>query len=267
MKITRPSRRAGTAGFSLIELMISSTIVLLITSLAIGTSLFGLRMMYKDTERLQSNANLRTFISNITNKTVSSSFYYLFPYYTSLDGSVDLINDPSALTQIYNAANDTFDEYSAFGDCLVLVTKTSEFRTSDIRRVRIYYRVTTNQAGANADAALRYYETADWGEGNSTTSNGHPVSNLAATLNAINLSTSPLITGSKLVNSRTRGRLVPSPSTPYVAGDRYHIFSTLSPTASRTAGNISINVEFINGTTARNTISSSSFNYTISPRS
>ena len=59
---------------------------------------------------------------------------------------------------------------------------------------------------------------------------------------------------------------MPSPYTVYAAGDRYPAFSSESPDSTATNGFISINLEFINGTTINNLLSSSSFNYTISPR-
>jgi hypothetical protein len=62
------------------------------------------------------------------------------------------------------------------------------------------------------------------------------------------------------------GRLVPSPYTPYVAGDRYPAFSTESPNSTPINGFVAINLEFVNGSTVNNLLSSSSFNYTISPR-
>jgi hypothetical protein len=141
---------------------------------------------------------------------------------------------------------------------------TSVHRTTDIRQIRIYYRVTTNQASVNAEAPIRYYETADWGEGSAGASNGH--TNLTTELNAINLNSDPLISGSRLLNARTIGRRVPAPYTPYSAGDRYPVFASESPNSTPTNGFVSINMEFINGSTANQLLSSSSFNYTISPR-
>jgi hypothetical protein len=143
------------------------------------------------------------------------------------------------------------------------VTKTSQFRSSEIRQIRIYYRITASRAEVNADAPLRYYETADWGEGTSGASNGHPLSGLAAELNAIVLSPNPTLTGSKLINARSQGRRVPSPYTGYTAGDAYPMFSTESATQTSTNGFISINIEFINGSTQNDLLSTSSFNYTV----
>jgi hypothetical protein len=250
--------------------MISMTIVTLVLAMTMSTFLFGLRTMYKDTQRLATNASLRSFMAQISMETLDASYFYLFPSYTALDGSVNLATDTSALTFV-DAANNDYDKWVAHGDCLVLITKSSLYRTTDIRQIRIYYRVTTTQATLDAESPIRYYSTADWGEGTSTTSNGH--TNVTTELNKINLSTSPTLAGSTLLNARTEGRLVgPSittgtyPNGTYVSGDRYPIFSSESPTASSTNGFISINVEFINGSTINNLLSSSSFNYTISPR-
>jgi len=259
---------SSRAGFTLVEVMISMTIVSLVMGMCMSTFLFGLRTMYKDTQRLMTNASLRSFMAQISKETLDASYFYLFPYYTSLDGSVNLDTDYAALSFV-DAADDDYDKWVGHGDCLVLITKTALYRTTDIKQIRIYYRVTRDQAttanaNVNAEAAIRYYETADWGEGTSSTSNGH--SDVTAELNLINLSTTPLLTGSKLLNARSKGRAVPSPYTPYSAGDLYPIFSSESPSASATNGFISINVEFINGSTLNNLLSSSSFNYTISPR-
>jgi len=259
--------RSHCTGFTLVEVMISMTIVVLTLALALSAFVFCLRTMYKDTQRLASNASLRTFMSQIYNETLNASFYYVFPYYTTLDGNVDLVVDPAGRSQAYNNSNDLYDQWIAHGDCLVLVTHTSEFRTTDIKQIRIYYRVTTDQTTMNAEAPLRYYETPDtqgigagWGEGTAGASNGHPLSGLVSELNGINLNSNPTLSGSKLINARSLGRIIPSTT------NRYPIFSTFAPTASPTTGSVSINVEFVTGVSAISMLSSSSFNYTVSPR-
>jgi len=260
---TNPVR--GAAGFTLVEIMVSMTIGVLCISLTLSTFLFCMRAMYKDNQRLATNASLRSFVAQISTETLNASYFYLFPYYTKLDGNVDLTADPVTLV-LDDAAVNAYDRWIAHGDCLVLVTKTSQYRTTDIRQIRIYYRTTTSQGTINAEAPIRYYETADWGEGSAATSNGHALTALATHLNAINLNATPIYTGSRQLTARTKGRAIPAPYTGYTAGDRYPVFSTESPTANNTNGFVSINVEFINGTTSNNMLSSSSFNYTISPR-
>lgn len=258
MKHRRPT------AFTLVEVMVSMTVVTLVMGMCLSTFLMGMRTLYKDNQRLATNASLRSFMAQISKETLDASYFYVFPYYTSITNSINLTTAPASMSQIENAADDDYDKWVAHGDCLVLVTRTSQFRTTDIRQIRIYYRTTTTQAGRNSEAALRYYETADWGEGTASTSNGH--TDLATELNAINLNANPLRLGSRLINARTVGRQVPAPYTGYAAGDRYPIFCTESPDSTPTNGFIAINLEFINGSTTNNLLSSSSFNYTISPR-
>jgi prepilin-type N-terminal cleavage/methylation domain-containing protein len=257
-------------GFTMMEVMFAMTITVLTVGLAMSTFLSGLKMFYRDNQRLASNGSLRTFMRHISNETLNASFYYLFDYYTLLDGNVDMTVDPSDPAQSYNNANDQYDRWIAHGDCLVLVTLTSRYRTTDIRQIRIYYRITKDQSttagqNLNSDAELRYYETADWGEGNpndnnvaTDDTNGHPLTSLTTYINAIDLKTSPRIAGSNAISTRSLGLYKPSST------DRYPIFSTLSPIATGTTGSISINVEFVTSGNLRT--SSSSFNYTISPR-
>lgn len=244
--------------------MISMAITASVLGMCMSSFLFCLRSMYKDTQRLATNASLRSFMAQVSKETLDASYFYIFPYYTSIDSAIDLTTDPVSMTQIENAADNDYDKWVAHGDCLVLITRTSVYRTTDIRQIRIYYRTNTNQTGRNNEAVLRYYEGTDWGEGTSSTSNGH--TDVETELESINLNANPARTGSKLISSRTKGRSVPSPYTPYTAGDLYPIFSSESPDSTTTNGFISINVEFINGGTSYNLLSSSSFNYTISPR-
>jgi len=252
------------AAFTLVEVMVSMTIVSLVMGMCLSTFLMGMRTLYKDNQRLATNASLRSFMAQISKETLDASYFYVFPYYTAISNNIDLETAPASMAQIEDAADNDYDKWVAHGDCLVLVTRTSQYRTTDIRQIRIYYRTTTNQTQRNNEAALRYYETADWGEGTSTTSNGHP--NLATELNAINLNANPNRSDSRVIHARTVGRKVPAPYTGYSSGDRYPIFCTESPDSTPTNGFISLNLEFINGSTTNNLLSSSSFNYTISPR-
>lgn len=265
MKNTNHSRR-GQAAFTLVEILISMSVVTIVMGMCLSTFLFGLRTMYKDSQRLETNASLRSLMAQISKETLDASFFYLFPYYTAIDTSVNLSTDPSSMIQIEDAADNDYDKWLAHGDCLVLVTTTSQYRTTDIRQIRIYYRTVTTQAQRNSQAAMRYYESADWGEGDASNPNGHLLSNLATELAAINLAGNPNRAGTKQLVAKTIGRTVPSPYTPFAAGDRYPVFSSESPDGTSTNGFIAINMEVVNGTTTNNLLSSSSFNYTISPR-
>ncbi len=272
MKIKLNSVLARSRGFTLVEIMVSLTVVVTVLSMCMTTFVYGLRIMYKDSERLKSNASLRSFMAQVSKETMDASYFYLFPYYTAIDANVNLSTDVVQL-QLIDAAGDDYDKWVGHGDCLVLVTKTSEYRDTDIRQIRIYYRVIQNQAERNTETELRYYETADWGEGpvddnNDATveTNGH--TSVAAELNLINLLSNPRPTGNntKLLSLRTKGRAVPAPYLPYAANDRYPMFSAEAADSISTNSFVSINIEFINGSNINSLLSSSSFNYTISPR-
>lgn len=238
-------RAAAALGFTLVEVMITMSIALLGMSLAIGTFMTSLRTMYRDGARLETNAALRHTVAHLSQKTLDSSEFYLFPDYRKLDGSVDLAADLSP---------EETDPYGAdlrHGDCLVLVTRVNVEDTSNVRQFRVYYRAVTS---TNTIGALRYYESQDWGASGTGSS-------LTSLLNAVNLSATPALTGTRVVAARTRGRLRDGSAT-----ECYPIFS--AETSSATANNeyVSVNLEVINGNSTNNLLSSSSFNYTISPR-
>lgn len=233
------------SGFTLVEAMVAATVTSLVLGGTMATFMLGFKTMYKDNQRLATNATLRYFIAQVSKETLDATEFYVFPDYKSLDGSVDLTNDVSVLQA------DTYGTYLAYGDCLVLVTRVSTSTTANVQQIRIYYRVTTDPATI---APVRYYEGTDYGSSGSSTA-------LGTLLNAINLKTTPTISGSRVIVSNARGRAQSSPSTGV-----YPIFSTESSTTTPTNDSVSINVEVINGNSVNNLLSSSSFNYTISPR-
>lgn len=269
MKTPRP-HPAGRAGFTLVEVMISMTIVTLCMGMCLSTFLFGLRMMYKDNVRLQTNTSLRYFTSQLAKETVDSSEFYLFPDYTALDGSVD-IDASDGASDLAVAVDDGNGTLLASGDCIVLVTRTSVTTGSLVRQFRIYYRV-CKVADVNYQAPIRYYESTDWGSSGTTDT-------ITTLLNAVNLSTNTNYTkntatqtitstsayalsghSNRQITPTAKGRRIGSTS------NYYPIFCSEGPVVTATNENFSINVEFINGTSAINMLSSSSFNYTVSPR-
>ncbi|WP_438482863.1 PulJ/GspJ family protein [Oleiharenicola lentus] len=237
--------RSSPAAFTITEVMVSMTIVVLTLGMSMSLLTSMTRTMYKDSQRLVTNGRLRYIIAQISQKTIDASEFYIFPSYKSLDGTVDLDNDVTTTTTL----NSGVEIYH--GDCLVLVTRVTLDVTSAIRQFRIYYRVVAN---TNSDGPLRYYESRDYGATSTQAS-------LSALLNTINLNSSPSISGSVQLSDRVKGR--PSNST----RTAFHpIFSSEYPTISQTNENVSLNFEIIKGTTANNLLSTSSFNYTISPR-
>ncbi len=246
---TRPCQPARAAGFTLTEVLITITILGLVTAGALSVVVVGLKMMYKDTQRLTTDATLRKLTLSVAKETIDSTEFYVFPNYQALDGSVDLTNDIAPLNPTDPAPGET---QLASGDCLVLVTRVRADVTSNVYQFRVYYRPVTDPS---VQAPLRYYESAPFGA-DPTQGTATPLTTL---LNAVNLKTTPVYPGSVVLAKVTRGK--PNPD-----GGYFPVFSTEATVATPTNESVSLNIEVINGTTAFNQLSSSSFNYTISPR-
>lgn len=244
MKTSHHPRRR-TAGFTLVEILVSLTIVVSVLGMAMSSYVFGLRTMYKDAERLATNSSLRYFVAQVSKETLDASEFYIFADYRALDGSVDLDAD------VTNVVTTSYGIDLYHGDCLVLVTRTNLDATAAVRQFRIYYRVVTDTA---AEGPIRYYESPDYGTSSTHTS-------VTTLLNGVNLEANPNLNGSRQLSARARGRAREGAPT-----EIYPIFSSEFPTLTKTNENVSINVEIINGVSAINLLSSSSFNYTISPR-
>jgi prepilin-type N-terminal cleavage/methylation domain-containing protein len=252
-------------GFSLVEVLVALSIMTVTAALALGTFVFCMTGMYKDAQRMATNATLRYFTAHVAKETIDSSEFHIFPTYQKLDGNIDLTND------VAQQAEADFGTEASYGDCLVLVTRINVDADSNIRQFRIYYRTVSN---ANTAGAVRYYESTDYGASGTTSS-------LTTLLNGVNLAANPSIAGSRQIVATARGRPItlsgahwcPLSTPPYTDAnkcthttDYYPIFSSESSTATPVNDGVSINAEIINGTTAANQLSSSSFNYTISPR-
>ena len=259
MKINRPNGRAD-AGFTVVEVMISMAVFTALMAAVMSTFLFGLRTMYKDTIRIQTNSAMRYFTAQMAKETVDASEFYLFPDYTALDGSVDIAPiDSVHLTNDLALIDGTTGQAS--GDCIVLVTRTSLATGGKIKQIRVYFRTVIAANVANT-ASIRYYSGQDYdplddGSGGSSSS-------LTTLLNAITLSSNVTFaaTGAttREITKMAKGRKSDSSST------YYPMFCSDSPWLTPVNQSFSINCEFIQGNSVINMVSSSSFNYTVSPR-
>lgn len=247
---TRSSLPSGCSGFTLTEVLITVTIMMLVSAGALAVFLNGSKAMYKDMQRLATDAALRKITLQVAKETIDSSEFYVFPTYEALDGNVDLVAD---LSPLYI---DSVHTQVAYGDCLVLVTRVTVDDTSNVRQFRIYYRTVTSP---DQQGELRYYEGTDYGTSGTATT-------LTSLLNTINLRTTPAYAGSRVLASIARGRQKSSTDTSTYPNTYYPIFSTESTGTTPTNESVSLNVEVVNGSSVNNLLSSSSFNYTISPR-
>jgi hypothetical protein len=240
---TRHHGTHSSPGFTLVEVLITSAIAVTTIGLAMGIFLSGLRMMYFDSVRLQTNSNLRYFLAHISTEALDASEFYLLPSYEKLDGSVSLAADVSTTTA------DVYGTDIAHGDCIVLVARTSSAANSPIKRLRIYYRLSTVADRDNL-APIRYYDSGD------VTGTGPHVTtaDLEALLNAVNL------TNAKQITAQAKGRKIPA------SVNSYPIFSSESPMVSATNESFTVNTEIVQGSASNKTFTSSSFNYMITPR-
>jgi prepilin-type N-terminal cleavage/methylation domain-containing protein len=123
MKYKANTSSDPSSGFTLVEVMISMTIAVSVLGMCMSSFLFGLRAMYKDTERLKTNASLRSFMAQVSKETLDASQFYLFRDYTAIDNSVDLEStdsnpavDTVSMTQIEDVALDDYDKWVGHGD-------------------------------------------------------------------------------------------------------------------------------------------------------
>lgn len=250
-------RRGAAAGFTLVEVLISMSIAVTTLALAMGVFVFSLRIMYRDNQRLVTNATLRYFVAQVSKETLDASEFYIFRTYQDLDGSVDLTTSVSDYTTTTPEGIDLFH-----GDCLVLVTRFTIDATANISQVRIYYREVTN---SNSEGRIRYWESRPL-----PSSGAGSTADAAALLSTFNFRSNSAYVGTgtnRILAQRSRGRPKKDPVTGALSTtDFYPIFSSENPTVSKDNRSVAVNAEVINGTTQNNLLSSSSFNYTISPR-
>ena len=290
MKTTLTFRRRATAAFTLVEVLISLSVVVSVLGMAMSTYMMMVRTMYKDNQRLATNASLRSFMAQMSKETLDASCFYLFTNYSMLDGSVDLAADPVVLSQSEDFTDNDYDRWIGHGDCLVLVTKTSGIapptssRSASITGVRRPRPIAMpTPRCATTRLPIRQEVRPRLGRGHRGGLQRPPLPGLATELNGINLNSAtsgvsydstgtkynPAATdfsGYKVLTLRTRGRLFSIALHTLCPERPLSHFLPESPSANQNNGFISINVEFINGTSVTNMLSSSSFNYTISPR-
>ncbi len=245
MKTPSRAPRSRSAGYTITEILVTMTISGLVAAGTLSVFVMGMKVMYRDIERLSTDSTLRQLTLHVAKETIDSTEFFLFPTYESLDGAVDLVNDLSPLDP---EEPDVGELQLASGDCLVLVTRVNIDNTSNVRQWRVYYRPVKSAA---TQGPLRYFESPDYGANGTATS-------LSALVNAVNLKQKPAFPGSRVLATTSRGR-------PKSGGGYFPVFSTEATVPTATNYSISLNIEVINGK-AENLLSSSSFNYTISPR-
>jgi prepilin-type N-terminal cleavage/methylation domain-containing protein len=138
MNTTPRSRRSA---FTLVEIMVATTIFGLISAGVIGVFIQSLSIYAYDTGKLLVNRDLRKFTGEMSENATYANYFRIFPSYANLSRTVDTLVNPSDPDQGFTTAiTDTSLTDGNSGDCLVLVYN-DPADDRKISRLIIYYRV------------------------------------------------------------------------------------------------------------------------------
>lgn len=139
-------------GFTLLEIMVATTIATVALSVGVGALISSSRMVYDSSRRLELNSKIRMFTDRFAKDTIDANAYFVMTSYASLDGSADLIGADEDSAEINKPLASGLS-----GDCVVLEYRDDPDRRSAITRLRVYFRDTLD---ADAGAPIRYLEVA-----------------------------------------------------------------------------------------------------------
>lgn len=139
MKLSlRPRRRRG---FTMVEILIATTIFGLVAAGLVGVFIQALSVYYYDIGKLMVNKDMRRFTQEMSENATYANYFRVFPSYNNLSRTVDTLINPSDPDQGFTTAiTDTSLNDGLSGDCLVLVYK-DPADDRKISRLIIYFRV------------------------------------------------------------------------------------------------------------------------------
>lgn len=108
-----------------------------------------------DTGKILVNKDIRKFTTEMTENATYANFFMIFPAYTSINRTVDVLinaNDPDQ--GFTTAIVDNTVQDGASGDCLVLVYKDAA-DDRKIAKIVAYFRAPTNPASATSTGPVR----------------------------------------------------------------------------------------------------------------
>jgi prepilin-type N-terminal cleavage/methylation domain-containing protein len=134
--LSRPS------AFSLVEILVATTIFGMVSAGVLGVFIQVLSIYRYDTGKLLVNKDLRKFTGEMTENATYANYFRIFPSYSSISRTVDVLVNPSVGPEggWTTAITDTAVTDGSSGDCLVLVYK-DPADDRKIARLIIYMRV------------------------------------------------------------------------------------------------------------------------------
>lgn len=135
------SRRRRSAGFTLVEILITTTVMGLVTLGILRVFVQALSIYHYDVGKLLVNKDMRTFTTEMSENATYANYFRIFPSHTNLTRSVNTLINPADPDQGYTTAIvDTSLNDGTSGDCLVLVYK-DPANDRLISRILVYFRV------------------------------------------------------------------------------------------------------------------------------
>ncbi|MBS0632459.1 MAG: prepilin-type N-terminal cleavage/methylation domain-containing protein [Verrucomicrobia bacterium] len=157
MKSTRSTSpvRARHRGFTLVEILVATTIFGLVTLGILRVFIQALNIYYYDTGKIFVNRDIRRFTTEMTEKATYSNYFRIYPAYTDLTRSVTAYADASDPDAGFTTAlADTSVADGATGDCLALVFKSPTDDTK-ITQIIVYYRSPANPSDPTSIGPVR----------------------------------------------------------------------------------------------------------------
>ncbi|HEY0947745.1 MAG TPA: prepilin-type N-terminal cleavage/methylation domain-containing protein [Opitutaceae bacterium] len=143
----RPRRASSAAGFTLVELMVTTTIIGLVVA---GTLAFFVRTLgiyHYDAGKLLVNRDLRAFTSEMTDNATYANFFQIYP-----DFATRTVTDAGTGVTVDASVDD-----SESGDFLLLVYRDPDDDTKTNRLVG-YYRTRASSADPASEGPVRKFD-------------------------------------------------------------------------------------------------------------
>ena len=146
MTVSR-SGRASTAGFSLVEIVVTTAIISLIVGSSAGFFIQALGSYYYDSGKLLVNRDIRTFTSEMTDNATYANFFQIYP-----DFATRTVTDVATSVTTDASVNDGLS-----GDFLLLVYRDPGDDTKTNRLVG-YYRSPSDASAPDSEGPVRKFD-------------------------------------------------------------------------------------------------------------
>ncbi len=150
---TKPRRRSRA--FTLVEMLIATSILAIVSVGLIRVFIQVLNVYYYDTGKILVNKDIRKFTSEMTENATYANYFRIFPSYSNLSRTVSAYVNTSDPDQGYTTAIvDTSVNDGLSGDCLVLVYK-DPANDRRISRLICYFRAPTDPTSPTSTGPVR----------------------------------------------------------------------------------------------------------------